>query len=139
MFISSYVQTEDGSSVLFSAALRTEDSLIPPLKLEGENLLFLLNPEMSPSVFFKKKYIDSFCDLFGQVTLPAKPDKDLLEKIATIANYFCCGTAFVCVLDSIKQKKKGLEFFSSDKTKGIKRRVSLSSLDKTCEISTSIE
>lgn len=139
MLVTSYLYSDDRSSLLFSSALRVEDSLIPPVKLGEENILFLLDEEMQPSLFFKKKYIHTFCDLIGQIALPSKPDKDFLEKIATIANYLCHGTTFVCILDSVKQKKKGLEFLSSNKTKGIKRRVSLSSLDTSCEISTSSE
>ena len=139
MLVTSYLHTDDHSSLLFSSSLRVEDSLIPPVKLGEENVLFLLDEEMQPSLFFKKKYIHTFCDLIKQITLPSKPNKDFLEKIATIANYLCHGTTSMCISDSVKQKKKGLEFLSSDKTKGIKRRVSLSSLDTSCEISTSFE
>lgn len=137
MLVTSYLHTDDRSSPLFSGSLRAEDSLLPPLKFGEENVLFLLDQEMQPCLFFKKKYIQSFCGLIEQITVPTRPDQDLFKKIAIIANYFCHGTTFTCIPDSIKRKKKGLEFISSNKTKGTKRKISLSSLDTSCEISTS--
>lgn len=135
----SYLYTDEGS-LLFSEAVADSDSLLPPIKIDGKKVLFLLDEEMQCALFYQKKYISSFQSMIKLIKLPSKLDKELLEKIAIIANYFCHGTDYTYLKDSVKQEKKGLVFRAYSTLKGHKpKKVSLSTLDATCTITTEYE
>lgn len=86
-------------------------SLIPSQKLDGQELFFTLDLENKKNVvFFDKFSFSSLPCLLDKTSLPPPINQELLDTIATIANYLAQGTRFTYVKGTAIENGEQLEF-----------------------------
>jgi hypothetical protein len=79
-----------------------EFSFIPPIEIIGQKVCFTHNRQ--PVLYDGQSFIYSLSDLFKKIRLPETLDSELLDKIATIANYLARGLDYEYVKGTAKQE-----------------------------------
>lgn len=96
---------------LFQDPKMEECSFIPPIEFEGKTVIFTFHHH--PALYFDRKFIYSISSLLERVSIPTNLNQEMLDKIATIANYLNPNQEEKCeyLSHSAKQIDAGISFF----------------------------
>lgn len=105
----SYLYNSNGQSYLFDDPEMQKFSLLPTtMKIENKEVVFTINKKHA--IYYDRVFIYSLPELFKKVEFPYQLKQDLLDKIATIANYLAQGLEYEYLPGTAKQEKENLFF-----------------------------
>ncbi|MFI0434942.1 MAG: hypothetical protein ACH350_04335 [Parachlamydiaceae bacterium] len=105
----SYMYSNDGEGYLFQDPKEMRHfSHIPSFDIEEKPVIFTIND--SPVIYYDDRFISSLPRFFEKITLPENPPQELLDKIATIANFLAQGTTYEYVKGSAQANHDTLNF-----------------------------
>lgn len=127
----SYLYSEDEQSYRFEDAEMNNFSFIPPLEIKNKEVIFTLFHQKL-ALYYEHEFIHSLPDFLKKVTLPNNLNRELLDKIAIMANYLSQGTEYEYQKGTAQQQGEKLFFWVK---KGDNRlRVSLPSFQNNNDI-----